>query len=251
MRYDGLSQDYWNEQIARVEQLRSKIANREATLPGRVVPDAEDLVLGTGRRLDATIMFIDIVGFTNRESNTAQQQDLMLRILTLFFTEMVRIISEYGGTVEKNTGDGLMAYFENEGGLGAGINSTHRALACALTMSATNAVLLSPILRATGVEPLQYRTTIEYGSITIARMGAPRLFNSVTAIGNAANFACKMLKWVGPDDIGLAHSACMRIPASWRAAFTKLAPIATGWTYGTPPQPYPIYLYTGRWSKLI
>ena len=32
-------------------------------------------------------------------------------MLSLFFSEMIRVVGDYGGTVEKNTGDGIMAYF--------------------------------------------------------------------------------------------------------------------------------------------
>jgi adenylate cyclase len=251
VRYDGLYADYWNKQIARVEELRQKIAARGSTPAGRLFPDLDDLAIGTGRRLDATIMFTDICNFTTRSSGSAEEQEMLLRVLNLYFTEMIKIISEYGGTVEKNTGDGLMAYFENQAAGTAGENSTQRALACALTMQAANSNLINPVLRASGVAPIQYRTTMEYGPVTIARMGPPRLFNAMTAIGNAANFASKMLRWVGADQIGLGHAACMRLPASWRTTQAPLAPVATGWTYGTPPQPYPIYYYTGRWNTVL
>ena len=111
MKYDGLYRDYWTKQVARVEDLRKKISERGTTPAGRLFPDLEDLVIGTGRRLDATIMFTDICGFTGRTSLTAEQQEMLLRVLNLYFTEMIKIITDYGGTVEKNTGDGIMAYF--------------------------------------------------------------------------------------------------------------------------------------------
>jgi len=47
----------------------------------------------------------------------------MLRVLNLFFTEMIRIVEDYGGAVEKNTGDGLMAYFEDRAADDPGGNS--------------------------------------------------------------------------------------------------------------------------------
>src|SRR5260370_41133856 len=111
MNYDGLEQSYWTSQIERVESLRSKISARAAASApiGRVIPDDDDLVIGTGRRLMLTVMFIDISKFSQRQSITANEQELMLRVLNLFFTEMIRIVEDYGGVVEKNTGDGLMA----------------------------------------------------------------------------------------------------------------------------------------------
>ncbi len=251
MNYDGLPTDYWNRQIARVEELRRKIAARSLIAAGRVIPDDADLVIGTGRRIDATIMFTDISDFSQRSSNTSDEQEMMLRVLNLYFTEMIRIIEEYGGVVEKNTGDGLMAYFEDKHAGTGDENSSKCAIACALTMQAANEYLLNPILRASGVTPIQYRTTIEHGAVTIARIGAPQRFNANVAIGNAANFASKMLGQIKANDIGVGRAAWVRLPEYWRNTWTNLAPTSTGWTYGTPPQPYPLYLYLGRWVKLV
>lgn len=91
------------------------------------------------------VLFLDISGFSKRPSETEEEQGMLLRVLNLFFTEMIKIAEEYGGTVEKNTGDGLMAYFED----GAGNppeRGAKRAVACALTMMAANEHLKSQSL---------------------------------------------------------------------------------------------------------
>ena len=175
----------------------------------------------------------------------------MLRILNLFFTEMIRLVEDYGGAVEKNTGDGLMAYFENRAAADPGTNSVKRALACALTMDATNQILIAPVLRATGVPIIQFRTTIDYGPVTIARIGAPQRFNANVAIGNTANFTSRMLNLISADQIAVGANAYARVPQSWRTAWCELAPVSTGWTYTGGSVPYPLYLYQGRWARLI
>jgi len=254
MNYDGLEQSYWTSQIERVESLRSKISARAAASApiGRVIPDDDDLVIGTGRRLMLTVMFIDISKFSQRQSITANEQELMLRVLNLFFTEMIRIVEDYGGVVEKNTGDGLMAYFEDRPGEEPGNDSVKRAVACSLTMRASNEYLISPILRATGIPPLEFRTTMDHGAVTIARIGAPQRFNANVAIGNTANFAAKMLSLINPGDIAMGATARERLPLSWKTSWTQLSPISTGWVYALNTSlPYPLYLYTGRWAKLI
>jgi class 3 adenylate cyclase len=248
--YEGLPGSYWTGQVQRVAALRDRIRDRNTTTPGRVVPADADLVIGTGRRLDAAVMFIDIVGFSNRRSITADEQEMILRVLNLFMTEMIRIIEEYGGHVEKNTGDGLLAYFE-EGGSTSETNSTKRAVACALTMLTTNEFLIAPVLRASGVVPLEFRTTIEYGGITVARIGAPQRFNANVAIGNVANFASKMLALVAPAQIGLGANARDRLPVLWSLYWVLDSGVATGWCHGDTSVPYPLYLYTGRWAKLV
>ncbi len=251
MNYEALEKSYWDAQIERIERLREKIATRASCPAGRVIPDDTDLAIGTGRRLNLTVMFIDISRFSSRRSVSADEQELMLRILNLFFTEMIRVIEDYGGAVEKNTGDGLMAYFEDHSGDNSDGNSVKRAVACALTMAATNEYLISPILRATGVTPLEFRATMDHGAITIARIGAPQRFNANVAIGNTANFAAKMLGIVKPGDIALGAAARNRLPVPWQTLWTILSPVSTGWVYTDSNLPYPLYLYTGRWARLV
>lgn len=251
MNYDGLGSSYWQQQTERVERLRSRIVERTSTAPGRVVPTADDLAIGTGRRLHATVLFTDICGFSGRPAATADEQELLLRVLNLYFTEMIRIVEEYGGTVEKHTGDGLMAYFEDGAKGSAEENGTKRALASVLTMLAANDALISPVLRASDVAPIHFRASLEYGPITVARIGAAQRFSANVAIGNAANFACKMLGLVDEDDVGLGAAANTRIPPLWRDAWSKLSSKATGWVYSATGAPYPLYLYTGRWSRLV
>lgn len=223
MNYDGLERAYWDAQIQRVERLRQKIAARAEVSAGRVIPDDADLTIGSGRRLQATVLFTDISNFSTRPSATQEEQEMMLRVLNLFFTEMIRIVEDYEGAVEKNTGDGLMAYFEDRALTEAGANSVKRALACALTMDSTNEYLITPILRASGVQPLQFRTTMDYGAVTM-----------ITA-----------------NQIALGGSAYGRVPEPWRATWCELSPVKTGWTYGGSSTPYPLYLYRGRWARLV
>lgn len=193
MQYDYLEQSYWTDQITRVSNLRDRIATRAASPAGRVVPEDTDLSIGAGRRLSLTVMFIDISGFSSRSSATAEEQELMLRVLNLFMTETIKVVEDYGGHVEKNTGDGLMAYFEDS----TGVNSTHKAIACSLTLHAANDYLVAPILRATPVLPLQFRVSMDYGEVTIARIGAAQRFNANVAIGNRQRWRAAWRRNVG------------------------------------------------------
>lgn len=174
---------YWRSQVLRIVDLRSRIVARgEAAVPGRVVPEDDELVIGTGRRLNMAVMFLDLCGFSGRPSETLWEQDILLRVLNLFFTEMIRIAEEYGGTVEKNTGDGLMAYFEDNAGTQPE-GGCKRSISCALTMMYTTATLINPIIRATGLEELHFRIGIDYGPVTVAQVGAARRFGALVAIG--------------------------------------------------------------------
>jgi class 3 adenylate cyclase len=249
LNYDALDSAYWTAQRERVEQLRAKIANRPMIGDGRVVPDDDSLSIGNGKRLSMAVMFIDICDFSSRGMETLEEQDLMLRILNLYFTEMIRIAEEYGGNVEKNTGDGLLVYF-NDGEGTPPESGPKRAVACALSMIAATEHLINPIITASSSKPIEFRVSIDYGSVAVARIGAPRRFNANAAIGTTANFASKMLRFAKPNEIVIGETARNRLPLDWQIRWTTPVPDSTGWTYRKDNSPYVLYRYTGRWTNL-
>ena len=250
MNYEGLTASYWKERAQRIEDLRKKINTQSVVSSGRTVPDDEALVIGSGRRLNVAVMFLDISDSSSRPSYAEAEQLTNLRVFNLFFSEMVKIAEDYGGFVEKNTGDGLLAYFEDRGGDPPEVG-TKRAVACALTMLATNELYVTPILRNSAIPPLVFRISIDHGPVTIARLGAPRRFNSIVAIGTTANFASKMLAHAKPGEIVLGEQAKLQLPLRWQEQFTRLAVLFTGWNYILSGAPYPLYWYIGRWSRLV
>jgi class 3 adenylate cyclase len=247
MDYDSLSLTYWQEQIARIVEARRRIAERTSWVEeGRIVPGDEDLIIGTGRRLDMAVMFLDLCGFSTRPSGNLQEQELLLRALNLFFTEMIKIAEDYGGVVEKNTGDGLMAYFnDNEGNPPA--DGCKRAVAAAMTMFHTNGQLISPIMRNSQLEDFRFRIGIDYGSVTIAQIGAARRFGSLVAVGNTANIACKMLRVAGPNEIVIGENVQRQLPIFWQIQWCRLRLPNTGWIYRSTGNPYRFFTYFGRW----
>lgn len=250
MNYDGLTASNWKAQQERVEQLRAKIEARPMVGDGRTVPSDDSLSIGDGRRLSMAIMFIDICDFSKRNLETLEEQGLMLKVLNLFFTEMIRICEEYGGNVEKNTGDGLMIYFNDQEGTPPEVGSK-RAVACALTMLASTEILINPIICNSGVSPIEFRTSIDHGNVTVAKIGAPRRFSANAAIGSTANFACKMLKHASKNEIILGENAKQQLPPYWQANWVIPCQETSGWTYIQTGLPYKIYKYIGRWSRLV
>lgn len=65
-----------NSQLSRVEDLRREISGGEGAPVGRTIPDADDLVIGAGRRLPLTSLFTDICGSSSRASLTADHQEM-------------------------------------------------------------------------------------------------------------------------------------------------------------------------------
>lgn len=69
------------------------------------------LALG-GQVIEATILFSDIAGFTSMSERVSPAT--VIKYLNLYMTEMVKIIEEEAGILDKFMGDGLMAVFKVE-----------------------------------------------------------------------------------------------------------------------------------------
>ena len=244
MNYDALTRVYIQRQVDRFAKTLQRLGELD-TAPGRVVPEAADLVIGAGRRLDVAIMFVDISGFSSWPAETLAEQKGVLAVLSLFFTEIVRIAEDYGGTVEKNTGDGLMVYFEDR----AADAGSKRAVACALTMFHTNVSLVTPVLARANIAPIQFRVTIDHGPATIGRLGAARRFNAIVAVGTVANIASKMLSIAKPGELIIGDAVRRQLPIYWQNTWTKMIDAPTGWVYRVTGVRYPFYRYTGRWTE--
>ena len=80
MNYDALTVVYRQRQVDRLSRALQRLGEIE-TAPGRVVPEAEDLVIGAGRRLGVTIMFVDISGFSSWPAETLAEQKGVLAVL--------------------------------------------------------------------------------------------------------------------------------------------------------------------------
>ncbi len=118
-------------------------------------------------------------------------------------------------------------------------------------MMAATEHLVNPVLRRAAVPEIRFRISIDHGFVTLARLGAARRFNAVVAVGDAANFASKMLKHAKPGDIVLGEKATLELPQDWSRAFATRLPLETGWTYRLSGLSYPLYRYDGRWARLI
>jgi len=74
-----------------------------------VAGDRDDFL--KGHRTEITVLFIDLRGFTTF-AETADPEVLMA-VLREYQTEMGRVISEYGGTLERFAGDAMMVFFND------------------------------------------------------------------------------------------------------------------------------------------
>lgn len=246
MNCDRLPPGYVMKQRERVRRVAGFLDGRDqAVRAGRAIPFPGSLANGRGRHLQASILFLDICGFSNRQSTTAAQQDEILTAFALLFPELIAIIEDYDGTVEKNTGDGLMAYFVNKDG----VHHVQRAIACAMTMLDVTQRLINPQLRRRQIEPFSFRISIDCGNVTIAQVGRKTGFSGMVAISSFANVASKMLRHADPNSILLGDSAAMQVPTAWSHHLVH-KPVED-WTWNCGGVPYALWTFNGVWTDPI
>lgn len=226
-------------------RIKKFTARREAIVEGRVIPDEDDLDIGKGRSLDLAVLFLDICSFSSWPQGMASSQTTILSIFNVFMSEMMCIAEDYSGEVEKNTGDGLMAYFGGAGTV-ATEEACKSAVGAAITMLYVAKNLLNPALSRDGLREVEFRIGIDYGPVTIAVVGGKRRFKSRVAIGSTAINANRMLDEGTANQVVVGQMVVDNLPSDWRR-FCKLLKAETGWTIGTPKQHYSYYLYDGRW----
>jgi adenylate cyclase len=245
MDYDSISPAYRQSQLLRLRSYVDRIAHK-GILPGRALPDDDSLRLGEGRRMRMSIMFVDICAFSSRMSETDSEQAQIMKALAIFFAEMIKVCSDYGAEVEKNTGDGLMAWFKDNDG-DPPENCSKRAVAAALTMFDINDRGIRPLFREADIEPFDFRVAIDTGPVTIAKLGAARHFSSNVAVGTTANCASKLMRFAGANELVIGNAVYQELPVSWRQ-WARVIDEPTGWEYRTTGKPYLAHKYIGRWK---
>lgn len=176
-------------------------------------------------------MFLDICEFTKWPNSDHWDQSIVLLVLDVFLAEMVSIVRDHRGMVEKNTGDGLMAYFGTD--VQSAQETIKPAVEAAVIMHTVADRFLNPRLQSLGLWPVRFRIGIDYGPVTVGRVGVrsgpdSSVANSFVAIGEAANVACRLLECGRPGTISIGDRVYDYLPHNWGATCTILDTVKTG-----------------------
>lgn len=213
---------------------------------GRTTPALEQLTIGTAREVTATVMFFDIEDSTHR-TPTGSSLHLRTTLATLncVIPMISRIVTDHGGYIEKNTGDGLMAVF------GPGDQSADDALDSATTCFCALREFVNPYLAQNGIAPVNARIGIDRGQILVARIGLPtgtadNQRNFLTAIGPAANIAFRLQGVAGTNGICVGHSVRQNATGQRANDFQAFIPPNWTWVFEGTPNPYWVWKYTAQ-----
>lgn len=137
-----------------------------------------------GQRRHLTVLFADIQGFTSLAEKLDPNQ--VVEILNLFFTQMVDLVFEHQGTLDKFLGDGLMAFF------GAPLpvpQAATQAVNCALAMQHR-----LKEMQTQGATPIRgLRIGVNTGEAVVGNIGSHKRMD-FTVIGDTVNVAARLLE---------------------------------------------------------
>ncbi|HEY8038271.1 MAG TPA: adenylate/guanylate cyclase domain-containing protein, partial [Polyangiaceae bacterium] len=138
---------------------------------------AGKVVLG-GESLEVTILFTDIRSFTTLSEKMDPQQ--LVALLNEYFTEMVGIVMEEGGVVDKYIGDAIMAIF------GAPVPKPDDAVNAVRAAVRMRTALreLNTKLEARGLQRLRTGIGIHTGTVVAGNIGSEKRME-YTVIGDA------------------------------------------------------------------
>jgi class 3 adenylate cyclase len=209
----------------------------DSIVHARSMPEIDDIAIGSGKYFpELAVLFLDICNFSCWSNWLQEEQANVLQVINIFMATMQGIIRDFDGTCEKNTGDGLMAYFS---GGQSPEERARTAVHAATVMCHVNDYVVTPELAQLGIEPVTFRVGIDTGPVTIARVGVHSDANQFVAIGTSANIACKLMRLVEGGGICVGEHTYTKLSASWRGACQYLG--ATTFHYVIDGRPYPAW----------
>jgi adenylate cyclase len=196
--FTGLSIEGINSlnRLNQEKKIRSRLERYHSpSVVSRIMESQESttMELMTYRETEASVLFMDIVGFTSRVENMSPVEIGIF--LNSFFTEMTDIIFQHNGTLDKYIGDEIMAVF----GVPFGIdNHAESAIVTALYMMKK---LKERNKQVKPKDQVEIRIGINSGKMVSGDFGSPRRLD-YTVLGNTVNIASRLESSVArPNEI--------------------------------------------------
>lgn len=213
----GIEQARLRDEIVHEQHIRARLARYSS--PGvveKIVKEARtssaDMV---AEERVVSVCFCDLCGFTSMSENMPPAE--VARTLNEIFERFVELIFRYEGTLDKYTGDGLIAVF------GAPVPQTDHAERAVRTALLMQQELEELNRRHTNRQPLAMRIGISSGPVTAGDIGSPRR-KDYTVIGDTVNVASRLESMVAkPGQVVIGPTTYEMVKA--RFTCHPLAPI--------------------------
>ena len=195
----GIKNSRYAEQIRREATVRSNFERYFAPNVAADIAQQDGAIRQGGERRPTTVLFSDIRGFTAIAE--AMGPDAIARFLSEYFTEMVEVIFEHGGTLDKFIGDAIMALW---GAPIAHADDADRALRAAVAMQRAITRLNQRWL-SQGRPEIGVGIGINHGEVFAGNIGSHRRLE-YTVIGDAVNVAARLCAEAAPGEILVTES---------------------------------------------
>lgn len=176
----------WEEKLSRIQKYLPK------GLTQRVLAQRDKI---EGERKQVTVMFCDLVGFTSLAEKLGHEEAYAL--IDQVFEILIHQVHGYEGTVNKMTGDGIMALF------GAPIaleDAPQRSIRSGLEILKEMRGLSERLGQEKGIPPLQMRIGIHTGPVVVGTLGND-LRVEFNAVGDTVNLASRIEGLADPGTI--------------------------------------------------
>ena len=178
-----------------------------------------------GKRLDLTIMYVDLVGSTSMSLEISQSK--FITIISSFVHEMAHAVKRYDGYVLKFVGDAVLAYFPNDIDAKKGTNDS---LKCAFSMIETIKSGMNPILNQYDYPDLKIKIGIDAGQIMAISYGIGNSDFPIDLIGPPMNIASKIQSLAKPNQVLVGSDVYEKLHPNTQAKF-KAKVLSNDWKY--------------------
>ncbi len=199
--------------LAAHEQIAQQVTERAALerflspeVVGLVVEDPKKNVRLGGVNKKVSVLFADIRGFTALSEK--MQPKKVVGILNHYFTHVTEIIFDYGGTLDKFLGDGVMAVF------GAPVRKGNHAKNAVLAAQAIQRLVteLNRDCEERQWPEIRVGIGINTGFVTAGNIGSPRRID-YTVIGDTVNTASRLMSSAKSGKIIISEHTAAKLAA--------------------------------------
>jgi class 3 adenylate cyclase len=177
---------------------------------------------------------VGVVDIVNSTAITAKLSSAnMCEYYSIFLNTMSKIVRSYGATIVKNIGDSLLYYFPNTTD-GEDDSALVEVLDCGLRIMDSHKII-NLILAESGLPPLDYRISADYGMVSIASLTSK--IDSEDMFGPTVNLCSKLNGTANPNSMVIGGDLHQLVRSLKSYEFTPIGQYMLGLKLN-----YPAYL---------